>query len=131
MLLTYYCNTQKQSYGELAKFVGKQLCRSLFFSKVADRLKKRFRHFFKEHFRKAALDIKFFFELVLYRYSRNNWKIFQVIGFFLQLMSGFQTLKPRHVAKSSKTGQNSNFIDKVFMQAWTLRKLKTFLSLFL
>ena len=40
MLLTYYCNTQKQSSGKLAKFVGKQLCRSLFFSKVAGQLKK-------------------------------------------------------------------------------------------
>ena len=46
MLLTYYCNTQKQSSAKLAKFVGKQLCRSLFFSKVAGRLKKRFRHSF-------------------------------------------------------------------------------------
>ena len=46
MLLTYYCNTQKQSSVELAKFVWKQLCRSLFFSKVAGRSKQRFGHSF-------------------------------------------------------------------------------------
>ena len=40
MFLAYYCDTQKQSPGE---FAGKQLCRSLFFSKVAVRSKKRFR----------------------------------------------------------------------------------------
>ena len=45
--IIYYCS-RKQSSGKLAKSVGKQLCRSLFFSKVAGRLKKRFRHsFFK------------------------------------------------------------------------------------
>ena len=112
MLLTYYCNTQKKSSGELAKFVGKQLCRSLFFSKVADRLKKRFRQFFKEHFRKAALDIKFFFELVLCRYSKNNWNIFQVIGFFLLLMPSFKIMKPRHVGNSSKQDETAIILAK-------------------
>ena len=35
MLLAYYCDTQKQSSGEFAKFIGKQLCLSPFLSKVA------------------------------------------------------------------------------------------------
>ena len=61
MLLTYYCNTQKQSSAKLAKFVGKQLCRSLFFSKVASRSKKRFRHsFFKNTSGKLLWILSFF-----------------------------------------------------------------------
>ena len=35
MLLAYYCDTQKQSSGEFAKFTGKQLCRSPFLNKAA------------------------------------------------------------------------------------------------
>ena len=35
MLLAYYCNTQKQSSGEFAKFTGKELCRSPFLNKAA------------------------------------------------------------------------------------------------
>ena len=34
MLLTYYCDTQKQSSGEFAKFVGKQLCWFSFLAKL-------------------------------------------------------------------------------------------------
>ena len=75
--------------------------------------------------------ILFFFELVLYRYSRNNWSIFQVIGFFLLFMSSFRIMKQRHVDKSSKTGRNSDYIDKVFMQTSTLRQLETLFALFL
>ena len=33
--LAYYCDTQKQSSGEFAKFIGKQLYLSPFFNKVA------------------------------------------------------------------------------------------------
>ena len=51
-------------------------------------------------------------ELVLYRYSRNNWIFFQVIGLFLLLMSGFQILKPRHVDKSSKLGETTIILTK-------------------
>ena len=62
MLLTYYCDTQKQSSGEFVKFVRKQLCQSLFFSNFAGRLKKRLRHsVLSEYLRKTALDIKLFF----------------------------------------------------------------------
>ena len=43
MILAYYCDTQKQSSEEFAKFIGIQLCQSLFFNKVEDRLKKRLR----------------------------------------------------------------------------------------
>ena len=112
MLLTY-CNTQKQSSGELAKFVGKQLCRSLFFSKVTDRLKKRFRHSFLQNTSGRLLWIsRFFFELVLYRYSRNNWNIFQVIGFFLLLMPSFKIMKPRHVDNSSKQDETAIILAK-------------------
>ena len=35
MFVAYYCDTQKQSYGEFAKRIGKQLCRSPFLNKVA------------------------------------------------------------------------------------------------
>ena len=41
--MAYYCDTQKQSAEEFAKFTGIQLYRSLFFNKVEDRLKKRLR----------------------------------------------------------------------------------------
>ena len=51
-------------------------------------------------------------ELVLYRYSRNNWIFFQVIGLFLLLISGFQTMKPRHVDKSSKHGETTIILTK-------------------
>ena len=44
ILLDYYCDTQQKSPEEFAKFIGIQLCRSLFFNKVEDRLKKRLRH---------------------------------------------------------------------------------------
>ena len=109
MLLTYHCNTQKQSSGELAKFVRKQLCRSLFFSNVCRSIKKVF---FKNTSGRLLWILSFFFELVLYRYSRNNWNIFQVIGFFLLLMSSFQTMKPRHVDKSSKQDETAIILTK-------------------
>ena len=35
MFLAYYCDTQKQSPGEFAKYMGKQLCRSHFLNKIA------------------------------------------------------------------------------------------------
>ena len=35
MFLAYYCDTQKQPSGELAKCIGKQLCGSPFLNKVA------------------------------------------------------------------------------------------------
>ena len=104
MFLAYYCDTQKQSPGEFAKFAGKQLCRSLFFSKVAVRLKKRLQHCFLRTLPEDCSG-KFFFELVLYRYSRNNWSFFQVIGLFLLLMSCFWTRKPRHVDEPSKQNE--------------------------
>ena len=104
MFLTYYCDTQKQSPGEFAKFAGKQLRRSLFFSKVAVRLKKRFRHCFLRTLPEDCSG-KFFFELVLYSHSRNNWNFFQVIELFLLLMSCFQTMKPRHVDEPSKQNE--------------------------
>ena len=46
MLLAYYCDTQKQSYGEFAKFIGKQLCQSPFLNKVAcgRPIRKRLQH---------------------------------------------------------------------------------------
>ena len=113
MLLTYYCNTQKKSSGKLAKFVRKQLCQSLFFNKVAGQLKKRFRHsFLKNTSGRLLWILSFLFELVLYRYSRNKWNIFQVIGFFLLLMSGLQTMKPRHVDKSSRQDETANILTK-------------------
>ena len=34
MLLTYYCDAQKQSPREFAKFVRKQLCRTSFLAKL-------------------------------------------------------------------------------------------------
>ena len=113
MLLTYYCDTQKQSSGEFGKVVGKQLCRSLFFSKVAGRLKKRLRHsVLSEHFQKTVLDIKLFFELLFYRYSRNISIFFQVIRLFLLLMSSFQTMKPRHVDKTYKQHKTAIILTK-------------------
>ena len=105
MFLTYYCDTQKQPPGEFAKFTGKQLCRSLFFSKVAVRLKKRFRH--SVFLRTIPEDCSgyFFFELILYRYFRNNSNFFQVIGLFLLLISCFLTMKPRHVDEPVKQNE--------------------------
>ena len=35
MFLAYYCDTQKQSSGEFAKYIGKQLWRSPFLNKIA------------------------------------------------------------------------------------------------
>ena len=130
MLQTYYCNTQKQSSGELAKFVGKQVYQSLFFSKVVDRLKKRFRHsFFKNTSRRLLWILSFFFQLVLYRYSRNNWNIFQVIRFFLLLKSSFQTNKSRHVDKSSKQEETAIILTK-FHASLSITKIRNFFGSF-
>ena len=67
MFLTYYCDTQKHSPWEFAKFAGKQWCQSLFFSKVAARLKKRFRtkkSFYKILDEKRVSDNKVFWKKV-------------------------------------------------------------------
>ena len=62
------------------------------------------------------MDLDVFFvvavELVFYRYSRNNWLFFQVIGHFLLHMSGYQTMKPRHVDKSNKKGEATIILTK-------------------
>ena len=67
--------------------------------------------------------LSFFFELVLWRYSRNNQNIFQVIGFFLLLMSVFQTMKPRHVIKSSKQDETAIVLTNI--RAWKTHLNKT------
>ena len=46
--------------------------------------------FLKNTSRKLLWILNFCFELVLYRYSRNNWIFFQVIRLFLLLRSGFK-----------------------------------------
>ena len=77
MLLAYYCDTQKQSSKE---FVKLQLCRSLLFNKVEDRLKKILRHsVLQERLWKTALKIMFVFQAVLYTHSR---KVFEKGLFF-------------------------------------------------
>ena len=131
MLLTYYCNTQKQSSGEFVKFVRKQLCQSLFFSNVAGRLKKRPRYsVLSEYLRETALDIKaFFFEFVLYRYSRNNW-IFISNRALFALHVRFLNCEAKAYLVSPAAGRNSHYIDKVFMQTWAIRKLKLFTLFF-
>ena len=56
--------------------------------------------------------------------------IFQIIGLFLLFMSSFYTMEPRHIILINLlTERNSDYIDKVFMQAWTVRKLETFYAL--
>ena len=67
--MPYHCATQKQSPGE---FAGKQLCQSLFFSKVAVRLKKRFRtkkSFDKNLDEKRVSDDKVFWKKVKRSFS--------------------------------------------------------------
>ena len=75
MFLTYYCDTQKQSPWEFVKFAGKQLCQSLFFSKVAVRLKKRFRtkkSFYKNLDEKRVSDDKVFWKKVKPSFSNKS-----------------------------------------------------------
>ena len=123
MLLTYYCDIQKQSFRKFAKFGGKQLCRGLFFSKIAGGLKKRLRcRVLSEHFPKNALDIKFFLELVLYRYSRNNWIFFQVIRLFLHVW--FLNYEAKLIGPANRTKQRL-YWQSIYASV-TLRKLEIF-----
>ena len=95
MLLIYHYDTHRESSGEFVKFVGKQPCRSLFFNKVAGRLKKRIRHgVLEEPFRKTALNIRVFYKQFFTSIpeiigSFRESFIFQIIGLFLLFMSGF------------------------------------------
>ena len=113
LVYTYYCDTQKQSSGEFAKFTGKKLCRSLFFS---------CRPIKKETLTQCSLrtlpedcsENQVFFQVFLavrYTHLRSNygtfWErfIFQIIGLLLLFMSGFHTMKPRHADKYNRTKQ--------------------------
>ena len=78
----------------------------------------------------TALDInKAFFELVLYRYSGNSRIFFQVMGHFLLLMSGFQTMKPRHVDKCCKQDETAIILTKYSCKR-NFAKIRNFLHSF-
>ena len=107
MFLAYYCDTQKQSSGEFAKCVGKQLCRSYFLNKVAG-LKKRLQLCFSRTLLEDCSKISFLASLltVFYKHSKNNCTfrerfIFQIFGLFLLFMSGFYTMEPKQVDEPS------------------------------
>ena len=53
--------------------------------------------------------------------------IFQMIRLFLLFISGFYTMEPRQI--DEPTNRTKQWY-QVFMQAWTLQKLKTFYALF-
>ena len=80
MLLAYYCDTQKQSSGEFAKFIGKRLCRSPFLNNVAGgRLIKKeaptqcyLRTLLEDCFENQVF-FHVFFVTVLCTHSWNNW----------------------------------------------------------
>ena len=149
--ISCYCDTQKQSSGNvpkkgvltvlkhLAKFIEKQLCQSLFFYKIAGRLEKRFQHvcfpiiftkFFKNTFGRLILDMHFF-QAILTRIPdtfgtfRERF-IFEIIRLSLLLMAGSDKSWSQSMLISPVTGWNSDYIDEFFMQTWTLRKLETF-----
>ena len=124
------------------KFKGKQLCRSLFFYKIAGLLEKRFQHvcfpiifakFFKNNSGRLILDMHFF-QAIFTRIPdtfgtfRERF-IFEIIRLYLLLMTGFGKSWSQGMLISLVKGWNSDYIDEVFMQTWTLRKLETFYAL--
>ena len=73
MILGYLCDTQKQSSGEFAKVIGKQLCRSPYLNKAVGgrSIKERLQHSVFFHI----------FLTVLYTHSRNNWNLSRKVYF--------------------------------------------------
>ena len=128
MLLAYYCNTQKQSFEEFAKFIGKQLCQSPFLKRDSNTV--IFKNTSGRLLWKLILFYIFFFVLtVLYTHFRNNWNFSRRIYFSNNW--AFYTMEPRYIILMNlATERNSDCIDKVFIQPWTLLKLETFHALF-
>ena len=99
--MAYCCNIQNQSPGEFAKFIGKQLCQSLFFEKVTGGrpMKKRLQHsVLKNTSGRLLWKLRGFFHTFLTVlcthckkksdfprkvYFSNNWALFAVHVWFL------------------------------------------------
>ena len=144
MLLAYYSDTQKQSSGEFAKFIGKQLCRSPFLSKVAGSRSIKKEAPTQCYLRTLPEDCSenwIFFYIFLWHFFTHIPEIvetfrerfiFQITELFLLFMSYLVFIPwSQGILMSPATGPNSDSIGKVFMQAWTLRKLETFYTLLL
>ena len=125
MLFTYYCDTQKQSSGEFAKFLGKQLCRSLFVSKVAG---PRVRLIKKETPIQCSLrtlpedccESRCF--LILLLLNQFFIGIPEIIGSFSSNRAlfaahiWFSNYEAKACWQVQQTWRNNHYIDKVFMQ---------------
>ena len=129
-------------------FIGKQLCRSPFLNKVAGgrSIKKRLQHrFFKNTSGRLFWKFLFFFIFyflffltVLYMHSRNNWNFSRKVyfsnnwvifaGCFLSCL--FFIRWSQGILISLATEENSDYIDKVSMQASTLQKFTQKFMLF-
>ena len=137
--MAYYCDTQRQSSGKFAKFIGKQLCRSAFLNKVSDgRLIKKetptqcfLRTLLGDCFEKKFFST--FFSVLYTPHSRNNWDFSRTVCFsknWAFFAAHVWFLYNRAKTYWSATDRNNDYIDKLFMQAWTLQKLESFYDLF-
>ena len=110
--------------GESTKFIGKQLCQSPFLNKVVGG-----RPIKKEIPTQCYLRTYTLLEII------ENFRemfIFQIIGLFLPFMSCLVFIPwSQDMLMSPETERNSDSIDNVFMQGWTLQKLEIFYTLFL
>ena len=150
MFLVYYCSTQssrpeafckKGALKHFAKFIEKQLCRSLSFYKIACWLEKKFRHkcFPKLFFKRTPPEgwswiwsiFKQFFTRIPKTFG-TFWErfIFEIIRLFLLLMPGFRKPWSQGMLTSLIAGRNSDYIYKLFIQA-SKRKLKNFAEVIL
>ena len=98
-------------FKHFAKFIGKQLCRSLFSYNIPDRVEKRFRRrclpikfskFSRTSFSKSTsvrliLDMKFFRAIfcILFETFR-RWFFTEIISLFLMFVPGFRTRQRSH-----------------------------------
>ena len=130
-----------QKFTKFTKFIGKQPCRTTFLNKGRRTIKKRLKqsifkntprrlfwkiifssYFFWQFFTRIPEIIGTFHKKV---YRSNNWWFFSFCCSCLVLIPWSQGIL-MGLAKVRK----SDYIDKVFMLVWTLRKWETFYALY-